>query len=111
VDLLADVQPQPLARIEADASPLIPWPDTPEGREFDANCFSLDLCLFQIGQLRSGIAVVKCPEEIFVVWLSARVTDVPREDGFLDDTDAALAREALWGELDAILDLTWLESE
>lgn len=93
------------------ATHLLRWPDTPEGHELEATCLSVELCVFQGGHLRSAIAVVKCPEEIFVVWLSAQVPGAPREDGFLNDEDAALARQTLWGELDAVLDLTWLEPE
>jgi hypothetical protein len=111
MDMLADLRPQPLVRVNGLASALIPWPDTAEGRQFEVRCTHLELALLQVEQLRSAIAVVKFPAEIFVVWLRVEVTDAPREDGFLDDTDAAVARDALWLELGAVLDLTWLESE
>lgn len=108
-DVLADFRPHTLARAEVTPS-LLAWPDTPEGREFAAG-ESLNLGLLQIGRLRSAVAVLECPDEIFVVWLGAEVTAAPRDDGFVDDEDATLAEQALLGQLNAVVDLTWLEQE
>jgi len=72
---------------------------------------SFELCLFQVGRLRGAIAVLRSPEETFVAWLSTEVTVSPRDDGFVDDEDAALAEQSLLGKLNAALDLTWMEKE
>src|SRR5579862_287906 len=109
-DLLTEFRPQPLARVEVTPS-LLDWPDTAEGRELAAACMSFELCLFQVGRLRGAIAVLRSPEETFVAWLSTEVTVSPRDDGFVDDEDAALAEQSLLGKLNAALDLTWMEKE
>lgn len=105
-----EFRPEPLTWVARAASSADPWPDTSEGRAFLVTCGSIQVCLFQIGRLRSGIAVVNTSREIFVVWLSARYTDPPRDDGFVDDEDATLAQQQLRAELDGVFDLEWLES-
>lgn len=103
-------RPEPLTWLARAASSADPWPDGPEGGSFAVNSVSIGVCLFQIGWLRRGIAVVHTRREIFVVWLSARFTDPPRDDGFVNDEDVALAQTNLWAELDLVFDLEWLES-
>ena len=53
------VSPAPLARTEWLA-PMVrnSWPSTPEGGEIAAACQDILLCVYQIGALRSGIAIV-----------------------------------------------------
>jgi hypothetical protein len=109
-DVLTNFRPQPLVRVEV-SPPLLAWPDSADGREFARTCARFELCLFQIGRLRSAVAVIGTSEEAFVVWLSAELTASPRDDGFVDDEDAALAEQTLLGKLNAALDLTWVEKE
>jgi len=67
------------------------------------------LCLYQVQVLRSAVAIVVCAAEWYVVWLSASLTQKPRDDGFLDSADAASAGQSLNRHLGLLMDLTWLE--
>lgn len=109
-DVPTEFRPRPLTRLDFDPLTL-PWEDYPEGVDLRFRAMQVELALIQIGRLRSAIAVVKCPEEIFVVWLDARVTAPPRDDGFVDADDAANAQQALSAMLNRLVDLTWLEKD
>ena len=112
LETLDDFRPQPLARARVvGVCGALEWPHTVDGREFAKSCQSLELCLFQVGHLRSVVAIVICPRETFVVWLSAEYTHEPNDDGVLDETDVQLAQGELWGKMNDVLDLNWLESQ
>jgi hypothetical protein len=112
LETIDELRPQPLARARVvGVCGSLEWPDTAEGREFARSCQSLELCLFQVGHLRSVVAIVICPRETFVVWLSAEYTDEPNDDGILDETALQLAQGELWGKMNDVLDLGWLESQ
>ena len=108
---LAELRPRSLATITYPKSQPPGWPSTAEGRAIEQSSRSTTLCSYQVDQLRSIVAVVDCVQEMFVVWLSATLTRPARPDGFIDDTDAAQATQALWSSLGHLLDLTWLERE
>ena len=103
------VSPAPLARTEWLA-PMVrnSWPSTPEGGEIAAACQEILLCVYQIGALRSVIAIVACHREWYVVWLKVEY-GYGRKDNFGDDTDTALAQQLLYGSLGLLTKLEWLE--
>lgn len=111
-DVLTDVRPQPLTRVSIDpiSEPMLPWLEDRIGAELLLTCDRIELALFQVGRLRSTVAVMKCRDEIFVVWLEAHATPPPRDDGFIDAEDAAQAQQGLWSMLGRLLDMSWLEN-
>ena len=109
-DILSDFRPEPLARLSIDPS-LLTWPATEDGIWFGSESLSIELCMFQVGRLRSAVAIVVSREEVFVVWLEAHLTGPTREDGFVDDEDAALAQQDLQSKLERLVNLSWLEAE
>ena len=109
-EVLSDFRPEPLARLGIDPS-LVSWPAGEDGTRFRNEILRIELCLFQVGRLRSAVAMIVSLDEVFVVWLSAHLTGPTREDGFVDDEDAALAEQDLQGKLTRLLDLRWLEAE
>ena len=111
VRALAELRPRYLATVSYPKSQPPGWPSTAEGRAIEQSSRSATLCSYQVDRLRSVVAIVDCAQEMFVVWLSATLTQPPRTDGFVDDMDAAHAAQALWSSLGLMLDLTWLERE
>lgn len=110
-EVLTDVRPQPLARVSINpiTEPMLPWLEDRTGAELLLTCDRIELALFQVGRLRSTVAVMRCRDEIFVVWLEAHFTPPPRDDGFIDADDAAHADQNLWSLLGRLLDMSWLE--